>query len=411
MRSSADTVDGIADLEEAREAHEIRVIELQEAKMGGESEAEAVDDEIGTVEDDEISPLLVVENAAAEKMTIFSVSYPRKRPPRESTIREDETEFAIIKQFLLWTWGGSRYSGLLCMAASAIVYGIMEVFLTIFSARSIPLLESVFTRCTIICLLSFMWLKRTGQPLFGPTHARKLLLSRALAGFLSLLCFVYSVQRLPLSYSILLNFATPLMASVMARMILHEKSSFTNVGGLTCSFLGLLFTQQMFVKQGQLSKTEELNEAIIVGGSHLFHPILIGLLSSATGGLGYCLIRASSKATDQPLLPVFAFGLLASPGAAVCTFALQKFKVPDLYTFLLMVILGLLAFIAEVFLARGLHLDKISRVTNIQYTKVIFSQILGLCVSDMVPSFGRIIGCLLILASIIARCILDMRKR
>lgn len=56
---------------------------------------------------------------------------------------------------------------------------------------TIPLFEIVFTRCAIILILSFVWMKKIGQPVFGPTHIRKLLVARALTGFISMLSFIY----------------------------------------------------------------------------------------------------------------------------------------------------------------------------------------------------------------------------
>lgn len=59
------------------------------------------------------------------------------------------------------------------------------------AAQSIPLFETAFARCTITLILSYLWLRGNGQPIFGPAHARKFLFSRALTGCLSLLSFIY----------------------------------------------------------------------------------------------------------------------------------------------------------------------------------------------------------------------------
>ncbi|GMH26510.1 hypothetical protein Nepgr_028353 [Nepenthes gracilis] len=45
----------------------------------------------------------------------------------------------------------------------------------------------------------------------------------------------------------------------------------------------------------------------------------------------------------------------------------KDFVFPSSYSLFLMIILGVMAFLAEVLLARGLHLEKTSKVTNIQY--------------------------------------------
>lgn len=187
--------------------------------------------DVGTSESasDEIIPLLTQNERP--KINIFSMSYSRRRS-REQMIKITESEFSVVTQFIFWLWSGSRYSGLLCMSLSSTIYFVMEVLSDSLSVQSIPLFETAFTRCTISLLLSYLWLRRSGQPIFGQTHARSLLVSRAIVGYLSLMSFVYSIARLPVSQAIVLSFTTPVMASVAARIILHEKLKISDIGGL-----------------------------------------------------------------------------------------------------------------------------------------------------------------------------------
>ncbi|XVF81579.1 hypothetical protein PTKIN_Ptkin15bG0166500 [Pterospermum kingtungense] len=265
------------------------------------------------------------------------------------------------------------------------------------AAQSVPLFETAFTRCTVTLILSYLWLRRSGQPIVGATHPWKLLVLRALVGYLSLLSFIYCIQRIPFSQAIVLSFTIPLMASIMGTIILHEKLKIAEIGGLACSFFGVLFIfQQMPTTQGDLFKAKEAN----VGGSHHIYAALIGFFASITGGISYCLIKAAAKASDQPVLTVFSFGILASPAAGICTFAFEEFVLPSFYSLSLMLALGILSFLAEVFLARGLQLEKISKATNVQFIEIALSQLWGISTLKMAPSFGRLVGCLLILISV-----------
>ncbi|KAJ0112024.1 hypothetical protein Patl1_01950 [Pistacia atlantica] len=319
----------------------------------------SVDAEVTASE--EITPLLI--QSEKPKINIFSVSYSRRKP-REQVI---ETETLPLTRFLLWVWNGSRYSGLICMAVSSTIYFFMELISDIFTVQSIPLFETAFTRCTIIMILSYLWLRRSGQPIFGPTNARNLLISRALTGYLSLFSFVFCIQSLPLSQAVVLNFTTPVMASIMARIVLHENLKISDIGGLACSFFGVLFIfQHMFTTQVKNGKASNSN----VRESHYMYAILVGLISSITGGINFCLIKAGAKASDQPVVTLFSFGVLASPAAAICAFVFEKLVLPSLYSILLMLVLGVLAFLAEVFLARGLQLEKTGKVVNVQYIEV-----------------------------------------
>ncbi|KAF5481007.1 hypothetical protein F2P56_001703 [Juglans regia] len=152
------------------------------------SEADAA----AAVVSEEITPLL--NPVEKPKINIFSVSYPRRKP-REQVTRFPEVETTTLTQFVLWVWSGSRYSGLLCMAISSIVYFFMEVLANVFSAQPIPLFETAFTRCTIVMVLSYFWLRKNGYSLLGSTHVRKLLILRALMGYLSLMSYVYCPGR------------------------------------------------------------------------------------------------------------------------------------------------------------------------------------------------------------------------
>ncbi|KAB2022462.1 hypothetical protein ES319_D07G212700v1 [Gossypium barbadense] len=382
MAASADTI-----TDDGNHTVELTVLDNEESAANGGSAAAS---------SEEITPLLT--QIERPKINIFSVSRSRRKP-RELVIKAPETEISPVSQFMLWAWSGSRYSGLLCMALSSVIYFVMEVLSENFTAQSIPLFETSFVRCTVTLILSYIWLRRIGLPIFGATHPRKLLLLRSLVGYLSLLSFIYCIQRIPFSLAILLSFTTPIMASIMARIFLHEKLKITEIGGLACSFSGMLFIfQQMLTTQGT-EKTEEASNSSFGGSNHIY-AALIGFFSSITGGISYCLIKAAAKATDQPVVTVLSFAILASPAAGICTFAFEEFVLPSLNSLSLMLALGILSFLAEVFLAHGLQLEKINKAANVMFMEAALSQLWGIGTSSIAPSLGRLVGCILILISV-----------
>ncbi|KAG6505718.1 hypothetical protein ZIOFF_038083 [Zingiber officinale] len=426
---------------------------------------------------DEVSPLLAADGSGDERprMTIFSVSYPRKKPAKESAYSSTDTEINFLVQIVSWIWSGSRHSGILCVCSSSIIYSIIEVLLDIFPDRSSPVYQTLFTRCSILFIVSLLWLRRTGHPLCIPTHAKTILLLRSLTGSVSLLSFIYSVQNLPVSYAVMLNFATPIMASLGAIIILREKLPLPYIGGLVCSFLGLFLIFQPVLLMGDclanhlssnqdpqnsssastdLSSNQDpqnsssasteilhhtatslieetalsfftfhlhipifnigvsihVGDSVTNGEKHALFAILIGIFSTILGGVSYCLVRAGAKATDQPMYTVLSFAILALPLSAILILVNQEFVVPDLFTFLLAITLGVLAFLAEVLLARGLHLDKIAKTTNVLYLKVLLSQMWSLIFKGASPTLNKLIGCLLILASICGTSYIALEK-
>ncbi|KAI3712144.1 hypothetical protein L1987_70693 [Smallanthus sonchifolius] len=362
----------------------------QERELSHVVELVASTDGSDLVSDDQITPLLVQSDKP--KINIFTVSYPRRKANKDQIARLIETEASPFTQFIIWLWGGSRYSGLLCMALSSAIYCVMEILLDVCSAQAIPLFEIAFTRCVIISILSLMWLRKTGEPIFGPANVRTLLVSRAFTGCASLIAFIYCIQRLPMSQAMILSFTTPLMASIAARFILHENLKIAYVAGIAFSFFGVLFLL------GSPTRIEGVSVEAKAPGMHVF-AVLIGLLSSLAGGVSYCFLRAAAKASDQPVGTIFSFGLLSSAVVAICMITAQDFVLPSFYSFVLMIFLSILAFFAELFLARGLQLEKTSKVANIQYLEAALYQLWGMGSLRIALSFGKVVGCFLVFVS------------
>lgn len=72
-----------------------------------------------------------------------------------------------------------------------VFWNVSSSFCFLVTVQSIPLFETAFTRCTIILISSYIWLRRSGQPILGLTNIRHLLISRAVLGYLSLMSFIY----------------------------------------------------------------------------------------------------------------------------------------------------------------------------------------------------------------------------
>lgn len=53
--------------------------------------------------------------------------------------------------------------------------------------------------------------------------------------------FCFSIQRLPLSQAVVISFTTPIMATIMARVILHEKLRISDIGGICCFLYSFQF--------------------------------------------------------------------------------------------------------------------------------------------------------------------------
>lgn len=352
---------------------------------------------------DEISPLVLeVEGSINPKISIFSISSSgsRSRINKELALRTADNEVSTFTDIMLWTWGGSRYSGLICMVLTSCIYFMMDALTKSSSARTVPLSETIFSRCFTMLILSYLWLRKMGQTSFGPADARAILVLRALVGYLSLACFIYSFHNLPHSYALLINLLAPAVAFIGARIVFKEKSSLMDIGGLACSISGiLLIYHPLFGSPGGLTETQQQISMITDREIGSIYAAVAAIFSSATGGITYCLIKSGAKATDQPVMTVLAFGALACPISAISTLYFERFVLLDLYSIFISLVLGILAFFGEVFLARGLQLEKTSKAMNILYLKVFLTEMWNMASLNRPPTFSGLMGCLLIVAS------------
>ncbi|VFQ89091.1 unnamed protein product [Cuscuta campestris] len=140
------------------------------------------------ISDDQITPLL--PKPERTKINIFTISYPKRKSNKEQVVRS-ESDMSPFMEYIIWAWSGSRYSGLLCVTLSSTIYCTMDFLSDIFSGQSISLFEMAFTRCTSLLIFSLVWLKRTGQPIFGLKNVTTLLALRAIVGYFSLSSFIY----------------------------------------------------------------------------------------------------------------------------------------------------------------------------------------------------------------------------
>ncbi|KAL7604537.1 hypothetical protein Lser_V15G18733 [Lactuca serriola] len=66
----------------------------------------------------------------------------------------------------------------------------------------------------------------------------------------------------------------------------------------------------------------------------IFMCFSFGLLSSLTGGMNCCFIRAGARQSDQPLVIIFSFGLVSTPAQTICMITYEDFVLPSFFSFL-----------------------------------------------------------------------------
>eukprot|EP00899_Mesostigma_viride_P015257 jgi/Mesvir1/23732/Mv18673-RA.1 len=293
-----------------------------------------------------------------------------------------------------WT-GASPYAGVTLMALSSLSYSFMGLFVKILAVNDIPSFETVAIRSSVISLLAGGSLLRDGYPLLGQPQNRSLVMWRSVIGFFALSCFFYSIQALPLRDATVLNFTSPIFTAMLASVFLKEKWGAREMAGTFCGFMGVLLVTQPAMIFGP-GASDGAGAASTNNESYDAFAIFMALMGALLGGLAYVIVRKAGTNGEDPLVIVFAFAFLSLPCSVVGMLMLQHFVMPTPLDILGLIGVGVTAFCAQVFLTRGLQLEKAGRATSIQYVKVLGTYLLGVTFLHEVPSLLGALGALLI---------------
>lgn len=237
--------------------------------------------------------------------------------------------------------------------------------------RYLPVGYAVFARSAIGLGLSLVLLRRARFHWRG--NRPGLLAIRGLVGFSALMCTFESISRIPLSDAVILQQTQPIWVVILARIFLGERTRRRVVLATVIAMVGVVLVVRPGFLFGELAHVAGTPDEPAVD------PIGIGLaLASAVLSAGaYVSVRALRK-TDEPLVVVFWFALIAAP--ASLPMVLADLRVPTPYELLLLAGIGLAVQGAQMLMTRALHREPAGRVAAIGYMQVVYASLFGVLI-------------------------------
>jgi drug/metabolite transporter (DMT)-like permease len=263
--------------------------------------------------------------------------------------------------------------GVLYVAASAFCFSIMALLVQV-AAKRLPTGEIMFSRALITLVLSYAMVRRAGLSPWG--NEALPLAFRGLLGFGGMTGYYVSLTHLPLADATTIQNATPLIIAGLAWWVLDERVGRSTLVAIACGLGGVLL---------------------------IVHPSGAGLdLVGVTGGLvavlcssfAYVTVRKLVQ-TEHPLVIVFYFPLVATPLAL--PWMIISFVVPGLLDVLLLLAIGIITQFGQVFVTRGLALERAGRAASVGYLQVPFAMLWQLLVFGDFPTPWTLAGACLIL--------------
>ena len=218
-----------------------------------------------------------------------------------------------------------------------------------------------------------------------------LLVFRGMAGFVALLFFFYNISVISLGEAMTFSKTSTIFTAVLAYFLLKEKLGIKGWLGVFVGFIGIVFITEF-------------------DGSSLEKTDYLGILSGVGAALAYTSVRELRKYYDSRAI-VLSFMTIGTIGPLILMmissfysnnsldFMLGTFVMPQPNDWLYIVLLGIFATFAQIYMTKAYSCAKAGIIGTISYSNILFSIILGLILGDSFPSSSIIFGIILIVLS------------
>ncbi len=267
-----------------------------------------------------------------------------------------------------------RIKGILCILSAAFFFALMGVFVRL--SGDIPSIQKSFFRNLVAMLFAFSMMLRKRTPFKVKKGARGILLLRAVAGTIGILCSFYAVDRIPLADSSALGKMSPFFTLVFSAIILKEAITPTQIGALVTAFAGC-----MFILRPDFANADLL-------------PSAAALFGGVTAGLAYTLVRKLGKMDVPSAQIVFYFSLFST--LCVTPYLLFSYSPMQLWQVGLLLLAGLSASVAQFSVTAAYKFAPANQISVYDYSQIIFSALLGFVLFDQTPDLLSVVGYLII---------------
>lgn len=210
---------------------------------------------------------------------------------------------------------------------------------------------------------------------------------RGLTGTISLICYFYAMTKLPLATAITLNYTSPIFLTLLSTILLKEKFRPQLLFAIALGFVGVALL---------LRPTFEGENA---------HAGFIGLASGFFAACAYVNVKKLGDAGEPEWRVVLYFAVAGTIGSAIFQ-ALTEFKFhpvnADNAAYLL--VLGLVATMAQLAMTRAYHSGNTLVVGAFAYSTVIFASFAGIVFfNEVLPPIAWVGMAIIIASGILAK--------
>jgi drug/metabolite transporter (DMT)-like permease len=262
-----------------------------------------------------------------------------------------------------------------CMAGSALLFMAGNAVIKHLAEGGIPPVETVFFRSAVSLVILAPFALRTPGVL--KTAHLQTHVVRGLVQAASMIAFFYGIVHISLIEANALEFTSPILATLLAMLFFGEPVRARRLIAMGVGFLGAMIA----LRPG----FQELNQGhgLIALASLLWAAVLL-------------FIRRLSV-TETALTQSVYIGLILTPIAGVL--AALVWQTPTFEQFLFLCMVGVTATAGQYLFAQAFRYAEMTAVLPLDFTKLIWSSLIGFFIFSLVPDALTLIGATIIFSA------------
>lgn len=267
-----------------------------------------------------------------------------------------------------------QYKGIFYIILSAFCFSLMDMFVRM--SGDLPSIQKSFFRNIVAAVFACAFVLKDREAFQWKKGSGKYLILRSMFGTLGILCNFYAIDHLALADASMLNKMSPFFVVIFSFLLLKEKVTVTQTLLVIGAFLGSLFVVKPTISNLDLV------------------PSLIGLLGGLGAGAAYTMVRKLGTIGVKGPFIVFFFSTFSC--VVTLPWLIFDYHVMTLAQIVILLMAGLCAAGGQFAITAAYCYAPASEISIYDYTKVIFSMILGFVMFQQIPDFYSWIGYLVI---------------
>lgn len=288
----------------------------------------------------------------------------------------------------------SDFTGISLRIGATLFFTIMVLFIK-FIANEIPTGQVVFFRSAFALIPLIIFLYWTSDFPAGLRTRRPMgHVYRCLLGCLAMFASFASLKYLPIAHATIIGYIAPLLAVLLARIILKEEVTHARWLGIVFGFAGMLVL--VLPEITGVSADQEY-----------FTGAVLGLLTA--------IFTAGAKIQIRSLALTENAGAIAFYFALTCTIAglatmPMGWVIPDTEQLILLIGCGFAGGIAHIMMTLSYQYSEVSKLATFEYLALAFAVVADFLFFAIIPEMNFYLSSMLIIAATLVVALLDRPK-